>query len=155
MLAAEIVISILAGLISMLAGGVASSGVFEDLLRKILKRKAATVSYAERLSKLMQSLRESSSEVDSVLKELSTVAAERQSAASRLEQQLKDLETKEETLQQRIRHLQAVPIPVAEYFAELTKSGERRNARRDYMLFGAGVVVSTLISIVFFLLQGR
>jgi uncharacterized protein (DUF3084 family) len=88
------------------------------------------------------------------LSELAQVARDREAAVSTLENQLKDLETKEKTLQQRIEHLQAVPLPVAEYFAQLTGAGERRSAMRDYMLFGAGVLVSTAISIVFFVIQG-
>jgi hypothetical protein len=40
-----------------------------------------------------------------------------------------------------VQDLQATPIPVAEDFAELISRGERRNALRDYVLFGLGVVV--------------
>jgi len=143
--AAEVLIPILAALISILTYGIAA---------RAIRRQEPIPSYAERLSHLMHSLRESSSGVDAVLTELASVAAQRETAARRLEEQLRDLEKKEASLQQRIQSLQAVPIPVAEYFAELTKAGERRSARRDYMLFGAGVLVSTVISIVFFLVQG-
>jgi hypothetical protein len=151
----ELVIPILAALISMLVGRwIPRLDVLKWLEIKVFQPQQRIPSYAERLSQLMRTLRESSSEVDAVLRELASVAVQRESAATKLEQELKDLETKEASLQQRIQDLQNVPIPVAKYFAELTEPGERRSARRDYMLFGAGVLVSTAISIVFFLVQG-
>jgi prefoldin subunit 5 len=145
----EILVSLLGAAISMSA-----AGLFEVVARRIRKRQPHQVSYSERLTELTASLRHASKEVDSVLSELAQVARDRETAVSKLEDQLRDLESKEKNLQQRIEHLQSVPLPVAEYFTQLTSAGERRSARRDYMLFGAGVFVSTLISIIFFILKG-
>jgi septal ring factor EnvC (AmiA/AmiB activator) len=145
----EILFSLIAA-----AGSSMAAAVLFDLLRRIArKRQPQEQSYSERLGQLTASLRQASAEVDSVLSELAQVARDRESAVSKLEGQLKDLESKEKTLQERIDHLQALPLPVAEYFAQLTSTGERRSARRDYMLFGAGVLVSTVISVIFFVLQ--
>ena len=36
---------------------------------------------------------------------------------------------------------------MAEHFAKLTEVGEKRSAKRDYLLFGAGVIVSVLTAI--------
>jgi hypothetical protein len=44
--------------------------------------------------------------------------------------------------------LEKTPLAVAEHFAKLVAPGEKRSAMRDYLLFGAGVVVSTAIGIV-------
>jgi hypothetical protein len=60
---------------------------------------------------------------------------------------------REEELKNRIDQLQNVPLPVAEHFAALAAAGDKRSAKRDYLLFGLGVFVSTLLSIIFFLLQ--
>ena len=150
-------LSMLAGLLSMLVGRIIRHEVIGvgEILRRLLKRESPAATYSERLARLMESLRESSSEVDAVLAELTQVAGDRERAAAKLDQQLKHLEDEEQTLQKRIEQLQALPIPVAEYLVELTKAGERSSAKRDYLLFGAGVVVTTLLSIFFFLLQGR
>ena len=79
---------------------------------------------------------------------LSKIATERENAVYKLGTELEALEDKEKQLQERVRILESVPIPVAEQFAKLTAAGERRSALRDYILFGAGVVVSTVIAII-------
>ena len=66
----------------------------------------------------------------------------------KVEAELSALQERHTELQTRIDQLKDVPIPVAEEFAKLTQSGESRSARRDYVLFGLGVVVSTVIAIV-------
>lgn len=76
------------------------------------------------------------------------VAQERQSTVLALEQELSEISKREKELQERIENLEKVPIPAVQYFAELVEKGERRSAWRDYMLFGLGVLVSTVISIV-------
>ena len=58
------------------------------------------------------------------------------------------MEKREKELKEKIALLQSVPIPVAEHFARLVEPGEKRNARRDYLLFMAGVIVTTIIAIV-------
>jgi len=149
---------IYSGLISLITSAALSLFLLFLIKRLNLKKiiiQPATQSYSERLTQLTWNLRQASMEVDSVLSELAEVARNRETAVSMLEEQLKDLESKEKTLQQRIEHLKGVPLPVAEYFAKLTEAGERRSARRDYMLFSAGVLVSTVISILFFIIQGR
>jgi hypothetical protein len=93
-----------------------------------------------------------SKEMDGVLAELASVAKEREKTVGKIEMDLANLQNREKELQERIQHLQNVPLPVAEHFAKLTSSGEKRSARRDYALFGAGVVVSTVIAIALRLL---
>lgn len=149
----DIVSLLLAAVSSLVAGGMIK--VVDDFVRRVRGRSAnqSQESYSEKLHRLTNNLRSSSEEVDSVLTELADVARKRQDAAAQLEQQLIDLEHREQALQQRVKALENVSLPVAEYFASLTSAGEKRSARRDYMLFGAGVLVSTVISIIFFVVQ--
>lgn len=105
-------------------------------------------SYAQRLSSLTGDLVKASQQVHSVLSELAQVARLREATGQRLEADLKGLEEREKQLRRKIEHLEKVPLPVADYFAEMSKQGEKRSAWRDYMLFGGGVVVSTVIAIV-------
>ena len=112
-------------------------------------------SYSERLSELTASLTKASREVDSILIELSRVAKSRESAVVTLEADLASLEAREIELKERIDVLQKVPIPAAEQFAKLLKTGEKKTARRDYVLFGAGVLTTTFAAVAIQLFARR
>lgn len=144
----EILIPLISALASLVLGG-AFKEAFERVASLVLKRQApAKEPYSQRLSALTESLLDASKQVDSVLGELAQVARDREAAVQRLEGDMKKLEEREAELQQKIEHLEKVPLPVAEYFAEISEKGEKRGAWRDYTLFGSGVVVSTAIAIV-------
>jgi hypothetical protein len=51
-------------------------------------------------------------------------------------------------IKQKIATLEKVPIEVMKHFEEALKKGDKRSAYRDYILFGAGVIVSTVISTI-------
>jgi septal ring factor EnvC (AmiA/AmiB activator) len=148
-------VSVVAGLISLLAGSVATSEVFKKLIMKLLGRKAPLKTYTERLSELTTNLTKASSEVDQVLAELAKVSMDREKAVKDLETGLGQLEKREKELKERIEVLQNVPLPVAEHFAMLVEPSEKRSARRDYVLFGAGVVVTTIIAVIIQLFTGK
>jgi predicted negative regulator of RcsB-dependent stress response len=136
----EMLATILGGLLAL------GSGFFFRALER--KEPPEVESYSERLANLMKSLTKASSEVDNILAELAQVAGDRHNTVLELEAQLTELEEHERQLQQRIQDLEKVPIPVAEHFAKMIAPGERRSAWRDYGLFAAGVVVSTVIAIL-------
>lgn len=144
----EILVSILAGVISMIAGGVASSKEIKKLVRKVLNLpQDEAISYSEKLSNLTNKLEESSREVDKVLKEIAQVADNRQKTVEKLEHDLTTLEAKENHLKEKISALESTPVEAAKHFADLVSEGEKRGAKRDYLLFGAGVLVSTVVAI--------
>jgi DNA repair ATPase RecN len=143
----EVLISLVAATVSLVAGG-----AFKEVIEKIIpllrgRQQKDVKTYAERLSELTQNLTSASRQVDSVLAELTQVAKERETAAAKLEADLKALGVRETQLQERIQHLEKLPLPVAEYFAEISKKEQKRSAWRDYLLFGAGVILSTAIAI--------
>jgi hypothetical protein len=155
----EILLSLLSAIVSIAFGGFfaqKAGPLVEQALRRIfgIKRDGPTT-YAERVATLTESLRTASTEVDAVLNEIAVVARERADAVAALETQVHDMAQREDALKKRIDELQNVPLPVAEHFAALAAAGDKRSAKRDYLLFGMGVIVSTLLSIIFFLLQGR
>lgn len=140
--------------ISLFVAAVASlvAGGIYELIRGPLSHvfgmpKKVSASYAERLSILTQKLDSASSEVDDVLREIVLVADNRQKTVEKLEKELPLLESKEQELKERITALENTPVEVAEHFAELISVGEKRGAKRDYFLFGAGVLVTTAIGI--------
>ena len=144
----EYYISVLAALSSILAGGLVSSKVIQRALRILLKVPEPKPSYAERLTKLTSRLSEASAEVDSVLSELAKVAADKESTVMRLEHDIDALREREVELREKIQSLSKVPLPVADRFAELMSGSEKRKTKRDYILFGTGVLVTTVIGIV-------
>jgi len=150
----EIILSLLGALISLLSGKLVFNPIgkrfFNDLAQILTGKEVekGEVQYSEKLERLTSSLIKASREVDAVLVELAQVAQDREQSVQKVEADLLKLQNREKELQERIQHLQNVPIPVAEHFAKLTSSGEKRSARRDYILFGAGVVVSTVIAIL-------
>ena len=144
----EFLLALISGLLSAIAGGMASTELVRKLIYRLLKKELPKKTYSERLSELTSSLTKASSEVDGVLREMAQVAEEREASVKNLEEGLTDLEKREKELKEKITLLQSVPIPVAEYFARLVEPGEKRSARRDYILFMAGVIVTTIIAIV-------
>jgi DNA repair exonuclease SbcCD ATPase subunit len=145
----EVLLALLTGAISLLTGLLPLSRILRRFLMRLLGREEAEKpkTYSQRLTELTESLVKASSEVDSLLVELSQVAREREESVKELEVQITEMEQHEKQLQQRIQELKDIPVPVAERFAELVERGEKRSAWRDYALFGLGVVVSTAIAI--------
>ncbi len=151
----EFLISIIAGLASLAAGGIASTAIIRKVLRRFPgQRKKPEKPYSERLAELTASLTKSSREVDLVLAELAQVAGNREVAVQRLEADLAALGNREKELKEKIDALESTPLPVAEHFAKLIEAGEKRSTMRDYALFGAGVVVTTLIAIIIQVVAG-
>ncbi len=141
-------VSLLAALLTLFGAGLATMDTVVKLVRILLGKKAPPKSYSERLAELTTSLTKASAEVDALLSELASVAREREKAVASLEVDLTQMERKEMEIRERIELLQNVPLPVAEHFARLVEPTEKRNARRNYFLFGAGVIVTTIITIL-------
>jgi prefoldin subunit 5 len=129
--------------------GVLFRNLYPWIMRRLGKEvPTKTEAYSQKLARLTASLTEASKEVDGLLAELVQVARQRESAARELEKRLTELEGREAQLQRRIADLQNTPVPVAEHFAALIQPGEKRSAWRDYSLFVAGVVVSTIVGVI-------
>lgn len=124
-------------------------------VRRIFRiRREQEKPYSKRLAQLTASLTKSSREVDSLLSKLAQVACSREGAVQKLETDLVTLETREKALKERIDALEGTPLPAAEHFAKLLESGEKRHTRRYYVLFGAGVLVTTVIAIIIQVIAG-
>ena len=149
----DYVASIIAGLASLLAPLVLSIPLFRSFGRRVLRKPdGKEPSYAERLSELSASLTKASKEVDGLLAELAHVARDREEAVVRLESDLETLQDREQELKLKIEALENTPLPVAEHFAKLLESDQKRSAMRDYVLFCAGVGLTTLITVLIQLL---
>ncbi len=140
---------ILSALITALVAsvlGLSWEGLLRPLFRNIFKKKSEK-SFGERLTELTANLNKASEEVDTVLREMESVTAQRQVAVQRLQTDLESMESRETELKSRIADLEKTPIPAVEHFAALINRRERRVARRDYVLFLAGVLLMTIVSL--------
>ncbi len=98
--------------------------------------------------RLFSELAAASKQMDAAVARIQGFTKLREEAVAKLEDQLSTLTTQEGELRKTIEQLRQVPLPAAEYFAHLVNKGEKSSALRDYILFFAGVVVSTIIAII-------
>ena len=140
------VLTILSGIISILTGAIA---IFarQKLSRQEEKRNNP-ISYRERITKTLDTLKKASEEMEIATVEFNSIMKEKQSTIDDLEGKLSVLSSKETELTSRIETLQNVPIEVLKHFEEILNRGNKRSAYRDYLLFGAGVVVSIIVAII-------
>jgi len=135
----EFVVSIAAALISLLAGGVASSDVFKKLILKLLGKKAPPKTYAERLSELTANLTKASAEVDQVITELAQVSKDREKAVRDLETGLGQLEKREKELKEKIEILQNVPLQWRNILLDLLSPARREALVGTMFCLGQGL----------------
>ena len=150
----DFLVPLIAGVAALLTAVFASTELVRKAVFRILGKPEPKKTYTERLSDLTSSLTKASAEVDSILVELSRVAKEKEASVRELEEALSTQEQREKELKERIEVLGKVSIPVAEHFAKLVVTGEQRSAKRDYILFGTGVIVTTFITIIIQVFSG-
>lgn len=136
--------SILAGALTFLAQ---ERGLLDRIGRLFGAQEPSQETYSERLEDVTRRLMKSSSEVDTLLGEMARITKAREQELHRMECQLSQSQEEERSLEERIDALRDTPLPVAEHFARMIERGEKRTAGRDYILFGAGVLVSTVVAI--------
>jgi predicted transcriptional regulator len=105
------------------------------------------------LSRMVNGLNKTSNELDKILAQIVEVAQDRSEAATNLQAQMKKLEEAEEEYLVRIEILKNEPLRVMSDLLNELQPNQIRTPRRDFMLFLAGVVVSTLVSILLGLLK--
>src|SRR5688572_969046 len=120
------IVATIAGLLGSLLAGIGFEFFGSDLAKKFgFKDSSNKETYSEKLKTLTSNLEKSSKEVDLLLIELSQVAKEREENVKKIETDLANLQSREKEMKERIENLEKVPLPVAEYFAELTSQGEK------------------------------
>lgn len=143
----QVLLGLVSALVSTIVGGVAY-WILEVLRNRSRRKQFPLASYSDKMASLTKSLIGAAAEVDRVLNEISEVCRQKETSIANLETKLVDLAEREKLQQENIHALEGVSLPAAQYFAKAIKQGERRSAWRDYILFGSGVVVSTVIAIV-------
>jgi hypothetical protein len=163
----EIIIGILAASISALIGGFipliekiygkGAQAYYEKNPNSIIGRflynifnlrKKSSDNFKEKIDSSLILLKKSTSEIDSVINEVTELSKEKQKAIELLENQLKELSDKETHLKQKIETLEQTPIDSIQYFEEVLKRNNKRDKKRDYILFALGVLITTIVGII-------
>jgi predicted transcriptional regulator len=141
----QLLITVLIGLVLFFVGN-----------RIISRRSRETGSKATTtgdLSRLVNGLNKTSSELDKILEKIVEVAQNRAEAAIKLQAEMKRLEEAEEDYLVQIEILKNEPLRVVSDLLNELHPSQIRTPRHDFMLFLAGVVVSTIVSILWNLLK--
>ena len=150
--------AIVSGLLTLVAGALSLITTYLAFSRgrrqrqRELAERGLVSHYGDRVQELSKELKRASAEFDAVLQEMTEVSQDRGQVLERLESRLNQMKEREKEMQDRIQALEGVPLPAMEYFLQAMEKGERRSALRDYLLFGAGVVVSTFVALILSLL---
>lgn len=105
------------------------------------------------LSRLVNGLNKTSSELDKILEKIVEVAQNRAEAAIKLQAEMKRLEEAEEEYLVQIEILKNEPLRVVSDLLNELHPSQIRTPRHDFMLFLAGIVVSAIVSILWNLLK--
>ena len=100
------------------------------------------------LARLASGLNKTSGELDQILEKIVEVAQNRAEAAIKLQAEMKRLEEAEEEYLVQIEILKNEPLRVVSDLLNELHPSQIRTPRRDFMLFLAGVFVSSIVSIV-------
>jgi hypothetical protein len=102
------------------------------------------------LRSLSAELQQALDDVDGIAKRLQTVSADALARYDDFEARVSALSHRQKALADEVRVLSRVPLPAVEAFTSLLRDEGRSNARRDYVLFLAGMLYSFVVSFVFF-----
>jgi hypothetical protein len=105
-------------------------------------------SYKKRLSATLELLRAAFAEVDKATQDINKLMKEKEKNLDEMELTVTQLTNQEAELKDRVDTLQKVPVEAVRHFEKILDRGDKRSARRDYFLFGAGVVSSIVVTII-------
>ena len=132
----------------LLKKGVGENFFRENLAGRLIVNILGIKASVQAPESLFTELSLASSKMDEIVKQVQEYTRGREQAVAELQSRLGSLSEQEQELKQRIHSLKDVPLPAAEYFANLIERREKRSALRDYVLFLVGVVVSTVVAVL-------
>jgi chromosome segregation ATPase len=129
----------------------ASAGILASIVLPLIRKKTwamEDVTPTERVRRSIGKLNKASEEVDAVLREIVQEMKMRQGAVENLKRKHEGLFKQEEDLRKRVEILKDTPMEVADYFQEIVASADKRKARRDVTMFIAGVILTTIVTVI-------
>ena len=141
----QLLITILIGVILFLVG----NGIASRRSREAGSKATSTGD----LSRLVNGLNKTSSELDKILEKIVDVAQNRAEAAVKLQAEMKRLEEAEEDYLVQIEILKNEPLRVVSDLLNELHPSQIRTPRHDFMIFSAGVLLGAIVSILWTLLR--
>ena len=141
----QLLITILIGLILFLVGNAIAS-------RRSREAGSKATSTGD-LTRLVNGLNKTSSELDKILEKIVEVAQNRAEAAIKLQAEMKRLEEAEEDYLVQIEILKNEPLRVVSDLLNELHPSQIRTPRHDFMLFSTGVLLGAIVSILWNLLK--
>jgi hypothetical protein len=144
----ELLSTIISGIIALVAG----TGL--TWIRSFLTKRFGTkkvpekFDYNAKIEASVKMMKRSSGEINTLIAELEEFSGEQRRRVQEMEMALEKLNREEQELSKRMEAMKSVSVPAAEHFAAIMQKENSRGAKRDYLLFAAGVVASIIVSIV-------
>tara|TARA_R110001583_G_scaffold171793_1_gene325523 strand:+ start:916 stop:1431 length:516 start_codon:yes stop_codon:yes gene_type:complete len=104
--------------------------------------------FKERLSDSLETLKKATGEIDNVIEEIAKISQEKHLTIEKLELQLEQLEIKENEMKEKITTMEKVPVESLKYFEDILNKGNKRSAKRDYIIFTLGIILTTIIAVI-------
>jgi len=136
----QLLITILIGLILFIVGNTIAA-------RRSREAGSKATSTGD-LTRLVNGLNKTSSELDKILEKIVEVAQNRAEAAIKLQAEMKRLEEAEEDYLVQIEILKNEPLRVVSDLLNELHPSQIRTPRHDFMIFSAGVLLGTIVSIL-------
>lgn len=112
--------------------------------------------FERRIGEITQQLQQSGSDAQTLLDELGEVMEARRQQFFDAQARLLQMQMAESELQERVAALSAVKpeaaVAINALLDESLEARDRRGARRDWLIFGMGVLATAIVSLVFYLL---
>lgn len=116
-----------------------------------IQKSKPPVTYGEKMRELTSRLVEASQAVDEVLTEMADAHRKQEEILKQQSKRVETLSAAEKELKQRVDSLKTLPLPVAEYFVELTRRAqekqEKQRSWRDYRLIFISAALSAGLTI--------
>lgn len=123
-----------------------------ELYRVFKKEKQTEPTFAEKLNASIEQLKSASKNMDNLVNSITDLTHEKHEKLTKLQIELQNLSQKEDETRKKIEVLKQIPIEALKHFEDMMKPGEKRSARRDYLLFAAGAFFSIFSTIILKLL---
>lgn len=113
--------------------------------------------FDRRIADITRRLQQSGQDAQALLAELEELMAARRQQLFDAQATLLQLQLEESAVQERVDHLKSIQpeaaVAIGGVLNESLTERERRGERRDWLIFGLGVVATAVVSLVFFLVS--
>jgi hypothetical protein len=109
---------------------------------------AEAADYTSEMGRLTSALSLTTERLSVIAGAIARLSAERAQAADAAELRMRQASQKEAQATARVATLAEIPIPIVDAFTDVVRESDRRGTWRDISLFVAGMIFTTIISVI-------